>query len=657
MCGFAGFLRPGRGVDAAEAGRLARAMARRLRRRGPDDEGVRVEPEAGFAVGFRRLAVIDLSPAGHQPMVSADGRFVLAYNGEIYNAAELRAAVEEHGGRLRGRSDTEALLEHLAHFGVEATLPRLVGMFAFALFDRERRELVLVRDRIGIKPLYFGRCGEYLFFASEPGALFAHPAFRPEIDREALALYLRFGYVPAPRSIWRGLGKLRPGHLARVDASGEVAVRCWYDLAEVCEAAASPEVFRDEEEALDTFEELLGDAVERRMVADVPLGIFLSGGIDSSLVAALAARRARQPVRTFTIGFEDAAFDESPHAREVARTIGAEHVERACRTADALAIVPRLPGLFDEPFADSSAIPTTLLCRRAREEVTVALAGDGGDELFAGYTRYPDAMRLHARIGALPESLRGPLGGALGRVASSPAVGRLGLGVPGLARLKADERAWKLRDVVDAPPERVMRAVISHHARPERLLPGLREPLEEPWRGGLAPRLADLPERLQLADMLTYLPDDILTKVDRASMGVGLEVRVPLLDHRVVEFVWRLPRHLRMRDGRPKYLLRRLLARHLPEHLFERPKHGFSVPLHDWLRGPLEDWARELATPARLHDAGPFDPDHVRRLFAEHRTGRVDRRFELWNLLCWLDWHRHWVERGTVPQPEEVVAA
>lgn len=657
MCGFAGFLRPGRGVEASEGERLARAMARRLRRRGPDDEAVHVEPEAGFAVGFRRLAVIDLSPAGRQPMVSADGRRVLAFNGEIYSAPELRAAVERGGGRLRGRSDTEALLEHLAMFGLETTLPRLVGMFAFALFDRERRELVLVRDRIGIKPLYFGRSGGHLFFASEPGALFAHPAFVPRVDREALALYLRFGYVPAPRSIWRDIGKLPPGHLARIDASGAIEVRRWYDLVRVCEGAADPRGFRDEDEALDAFEELLGDAVARRMVADVPLGVFLSGGIDSSLVTALAARRARRPVRTFTIGFEDAAFDEAPHAREVARIVGCEHVERVCRIEDARAIVPRLPGLFDEPFADSSAIPTALLCRRAREAVTVALAGDGGDELFAGYTRYSDAMRLHGRLGALPEPLRARLGDALDRVVSSPVMGRLGLGLPGLARLKADERAWKLRDVVDAPPERVMRAVISHHARPERLLPGLREPLEEPWCGGLAPALADLPERLQLADMLTYLPDDILTKVDRASMGVGLEVRVPLLDHRVVEFVWRLPRHLRIRDGRPKYLLRRLLARHLPERLFERPKHGFSVPVHDWLRGPLARWARELATPARLHDAGPFDLAHVRRLFEEHRTGRVDRRFELWNLLCWLDWHRHWVERGAVPQVEETVAA
>jgi asparagine synthase (glutamine-hydrolysing) len=442
----------------------------------------------------------------------------------------------------------------------------------------------------------------------------------------------------------------------RIDREGRDETVCWWDLAAVCEAAADPAPFRDEEEALDAFEELLADAVARRMVADVPLGVFLSGGLDSSLVAALAARRAGAPVRTFTIGFDDPSFDESAYAREVARIIGADHTERTCRVADALAIVPRLAGMFDEPFADSSAIPTSLLCRRAREDVTVALSGDGGDELFAGYTRYADTIRLHRLLANLPAGVRARIGAAFGALAGS-GIAELGLGIPGVARLKPDERAAKLGEVADAVPERIMRAVISHHARPERLLPGLREPLEEPWRGGLAPRLRDLPERLQLADMATYLPDDILNKVDRASMGVGLEVRVPLLDHRVVEFVWRLPPGMRVRDGRPKYLLRRLLARHLPEHLFERPKHGFSVPVHDWLRGPLAGWARELATPERLHAAGPFDARFVRRLFEEHRTGRVDRRFELWNLLSWLAWHRHWIEREQLSSEDAVVAA
>jgi asparagine synthase (glutamine-hydrolysing) len=656
MCGFAGFLRPGRGLVAGEAERVARAMARRLRSRGPDDEDVFVAPEAGFAVGFRRLAVIDLSPAGRQPMVSADGRFVIAYNGEIYNAAELRRELEDAGVRFRGRSDTEVLLEHLARYGVEATLPRLIGMFAFALFDCMSRELVLARDRIGIKPLLWGRVADLLLFASEASALHAHPAFMPEIDREALALYLRFGYVPGPRTIWRGFAKLPPGHYLRVDRDGREELRCWWDLKAVFEAAAEPLPLRDEEEAADAFEALLADAVARRMVADVPLGVFLSGGLDSSLVAALAARRAGAPVRTFTIGFDAAAFDESAYAREVARMIGAEHSERVCRDADALAIVPRLAGMFDEPFADASAIATALLCRRAREDVTVALSGDGGDELFAGYTRYPDTIRIHGLLLSLPARLRRRLGTALGALAESGLI-ELGLTIPGVARLKPDERAAKFGEVADAVPERIMRAVISHHTRPERLIPGLREPLEEPWLGGLAPRLRHLPERLQLADMLTYLPDDILTKVDRASMAVGLEVRVPLLDHRVVEFVWRLPRAMRVRDGQPKQLLRRLLARYLPSHLFDRPKHGFSVPIHDWLRGPLAAWIRELVTVQRLHAAGPFDARYVRRLFEEHRTGRVDRRFELWNLLCWLAWHRHWIEREQPVVEDAVVAA
>lgn len=652
MCGFAGLLRPSRGVDAAEAERLARNMVRRLRHRGPDDEGIWIEAEAGFAVGFRRLAVIDLSPAGHQPMRSPCGRYVLAYNGEIYNAPELRADLEREGVRFVGRSDTEVLLAHLARFGIDATLPRLVGMFAFAFFDRVRRELWLVRDRLGIKPLVYGQIGDQLLFASEIGALFAHPAFAPGVDREALALYLRFGYVPAPRSIYHGIHKLPPGHLVRVDRSGRATLERWWDLERVCEAAAEPAMFRNEEEALDAFEALLADAVAREMVADVPLGIFLSGGIDSSLVAALAARRAGEPVRTFTIGFDDPAFDERPYAREVARIIGAEHSERCLKVEDALAIVPRLAALFDEPFADSSAIPTSLLCRRAREEVTVALSGDGGDELFAGYTRYADTQRILALRGRLPRFLRHWLPPLLERLAEARWAREAAFALPPLGRLKPGDRIAKLCEVMDAPAERVMRAVIAHHARPSRLLVGISEPLEEPWRGGLAPQLGGLPERLQLADMLTYLPDDILTKVDRASMAVGLEVRVPILDHRVVEFVWRLPRELRQRDGKPKHLLRRLLARYLPERLFERRKHGFSVPMHRWLRGPLDGWIRELVTPRRLHDAGPFDPVFVRRLFDEHRSGRVDRRFELWNLLAYLAWFRFRIERPMLPAEE-----
>ena len=639
MCGFAGLLHfdgaPGR--DTSE--RLARAMARTLAHRGPDEEGVFVEEDGRIALGFRRLAVMDPSPAGSQPMASTCGRYVLVFNGEIYNHRELRAELAAAGHVFRGHSDTEVLVETLARHGVEEGLARTSGMFALALWDRRARRLVLARDRFGKKPLYWTRRGDVLLFAREPRAFFRHPLFRPVRDPEALALYLRFGYVPGPRSIFRGVHKLQPGHLLVAEADGTVRLHRWFDLAEEVRRARAEPLDADPQGITDRLHHLLLDAVERRLVADVPVGLFLSGGIDSSLVAACAAARGAE-VPAFTIAFEDAAHDESAHAARVAKALGPSHHVRTCGERELVELVVDLPEVFDEPFADASALPTLLLCRFARERVVVALSGDGGDELFGGYTRYDDTLRLHRRLRYVPRRLRRVAAGTAALL-DADLVRALGERLPALARLRADERARKLREVLGAPPERLMRTIVSHHHDPQSLYRLAREPGDPRWEGGLDRAVPDAAGRLRLLDQLQWLPDDILVKVDRTSMSCGLEVRAPLLDERIVRFAWRLPASTHG-PADAKAPLRRLLFRLLPPALFERPKQGFSPPVHAWLAGPLRELCEELFAPASLRDAGPFDAARVRRLWREHLGGHVDRRFELWNLACYLLWYRRW---------------
>ncbi|PIW30999.1 MAG: asparagine synthase (glutamine-hydrolyzing) [Rhodospirillales bacterium CG15_BIG_FIL_POST_REV_8_21_14_020_66_15] len=642
MCGLTGFLDP-RGTVPLDA--TARAMAATLAHRGPDADGVWADDAAGVALGHRRLSIIDLSPAGAQPMASACGRYVIAYNGEVYNAEDLRRelAAAGHAPNYRGHSDTEVIVEACVRWGVRAAVDRLVGMFAFALWDKETRTLVLARDRLGIKPLYWGEAGGLFLFASELKALHAHPGFRAEVDPAALAAYMRHNYVPAPACIYKGVFKLEPGCLL-VKRAGEAArIERYWDLRRVArEGQRSPRDLTDAE-AVDEADRLIGDAVKRRMVSDVPLGAFLSGGIDSSTVAALMQAHSDRPVRTFSIGFDVDGFDEAPHAAAVARHLGTDHTELYVDPGQALDVIPRLPEFYDEPFADSSQIPTYLVSALTRRHVTVALSGDGGDEVFAGYTRYAWGDLLRRRTGWLPRPLRRAAACGL-HALSEEAWDRL-LAVLPASRLPSHpgQKVHKLADVLAQPDDMALyRRLITAWRDPSALVPGAQETPTVAWDDGARDDVPAFMECMQMLDSLTYLPDDILTKVDRASMAVSLEARVPLLDHRVVEFAWSLPRRLRVRDGQGKWILRRVLDRYVPPALTERPKMGFGIPVDKWLRRPLRDWAEDLLSPQALTEGGLLNPAPVRHAWAEHLAGTRNRTTELWCVLMFQAWRRRW---------------
>lgn len=644
MCGFAGFF----GMNPpGQPESVLRAMADALQHRGPDDSGVWFDARAGIGFGHRRLAIVDLTPAGHQPMVSPCGRYVLAYNGEIYNHPDLRAELEAEGGAFawRGHSDTETLLAALRHWGVEGALRRVNGMFAFALWDAWERTLVLARDRIGEKPLYYGRCGETFLFGSELKALRAHPAWQGEVDRDALAAFLRFGYVPAPCSIFRGVKKLPPAHYVVVRDGGRVAgePRCYWDLARVAEEGERA-ARGDARELQEELEALLRDAVRRRMMSDVPLGAFLSGGYDSTAVTALMQAQGDRPVRTFSIGFHEEAFDEARHAKAVARHLGTEHTELYVTPAEALAVIPKLPEIYDEPFADSSQIPTYLVSALARRHVTVALSGDGGDELFCGYTRYTLGYRVWRVLRRLPLALRRALAEVLRRLPGRALDAAQRHLLPRRLRLPAlGDRLPKLAAVLEHRDGAAFyRSLVSHWKQPEAVVPGAREPVTVLDAHGCRPRLPDFRAEMMWLDQMTYLPDDILTKVDRASMAVSLEARVPLLDHRVVEFAWRVPMALKYRDGQGKWLLRQVVYRYVPRELMERPKMGFGVPIEEWLRGPLREWAEELLAEKRLREEGFFDPVPIRRMWAEHLSGARRWHYYLWDVLMFQAWLARW---------------
>ena len=653
MCGLAGSWEPRGGRGGDELNRIARAMAALIESRGPDDRGEWSDPDPGIALGFRRLAILDLSPRGRQPMVSASGGLVIAYNGEIYNFPELRAELESSGVSFRGESDTEVLLEACATWGLERTLGRCIGMFALALWDRASRRLHLVRDRLGIKPLYWARTpAGGLLFASQPKCFGAHPDWRPAVDRTALAEYLRHGYVNAPRCIYRGAFQVRPGCVLTLDARGEAHEHRYWDAAAVVREGATGRRERpDDEEAVERLDGLLRDAVARRMVADVPLGAFLSGGTDSSTVVALMQAQSTRRVRTFSIGFNERRFDEAVHARAVARHLGTDHTELYFEVDDALDLVPTLAERYDEPFADSSQLPTLLVSELARRHVTVALSGDGGDELFAGYNR-------HALAGALRRLYAGAPGWArkaAARMLTSlrpHAWNRLSGAIPERIRPRLlGDKVHMLAEVISLDRhEDVYPRLISHWALDAELVPG-----EGPGAGRLDPAgfdagLENDVERMQLMDLLTYLPGDILAKVDRASMAWSLEARVPLLDHRVVEEAWNLPPDLKIRSGETKWILRRVLERYVPRSLFDRPKMGFAAPIDRWLRGPLREWAADLLDPRALREDGLFNVDLVRRHWDEHQAGTRNRQYPLWTVLMAQAWRRRWLSSPTRPE-------
>ena len=642
MCGVSGILAarpPGAGVLAAQA----RAMADVLRHRGPDAGEVWADDAAGIALGHRRLSIVDLSPAGAQPMVSSDGRFVVSYNGEIYNADELRPELIAKGRVFRGHCDTEILVEGAAVWGVEAMVQRLIGMFAIALWDRQERALYLIRDRIGIKPMYWTEANGALIFGSELKALRAYPDFHPALDRDAIAAYLRFAYVPSSLGIYRGVKQLAPGTMLVARAGKPPEIRPFWSLEEVARAGQANRFTGSEAEAAEALDALLTDAVSRRMIADVPLGAFLSGGIDSSTVLALMQKSSTIPVRSFSIGFHEKQFDEARHAAAVAKHLGTDHTELYVSPEHALAVIPRLPEMYDEPFADSSQIPTFLVAEMTRKHVTVALSGDGGDEMFAGYNRYFRADKVRLVLDTVPAAARGMAASLIGRV--SPAtLSALGDKVPERWRInQLGDRLHKLAGVLGGTNEDFYRLLVSQWANPDDIVIGGAEPKGLLWDERVKSLVPDPVERMQYLDTLTYLPDDILTKVDRASMAVSLEARVPLLDHRVVEFSWRLPPALKAAGGEGKKLLRRVLDRYVPKALIDRPKMGFGVPIDTWLRGPLRDWAENLLDEKRLAADGIFHAAPIRRKWQEHLAGTRNWQYPLWSVLMFQAWKERWL--------------
>ncbi len=640
MCGLAGFLTPG-GEPTAMAAQ-ARRCADAIGHRGPDAADVWVDAEAGLALGHRRLAILDLSPHGHQPMASHCGRYVVAYNGEIYNFRALRAALEAEGERFRGHSDTEVLLQAVVRWGLPRTLEQANGMFAFALWDRRERVLTLGRDRFGQKPLYYGRCGRTVLFGSELKALRAHPAFDAAVDRGALTLFLRHGYVPAPYTIFEGIAKLPAGSTVVITSDGRIQEpRPYWSAAAVADAARAEPFRGTPDEAVDELEALLGDAVGQCMVSDVSLGAFLSGGIDSSTVVALMQAQSSRPVRTFSIGFDVPGFDEAAHAKAVAAHLGTEHVELYVTEADAQAVIPRLPTIYDEPFADSSQIPTFLVCELARRHVTVGLSGDGGDELFCGYNRYGQGFAMARRLGWLPRRLRSLGAGAMTAVPPAAYDRMMATLVPRRGRIpQFGDKMHKLADIVDAPQWQAMyNRMTSLWQDPARVVIGGHEPPTLQADGANWPPLDGPVHQMMLLDTRTYLPDDILVKVDRAAMAVGLEGRMPLLDHRVFAFAWRLPLAMKTLNGQSKWPLRQVLYRHVPRELVERPKMGFGVPIRDWLRGDLREWAEDLLSAPALAAGGMFDAAEVRRRWTEHLGGRRNWQHQLWCVLMFQAWH------------------
>ena len=663
MCGIAGLLVPGSGnADGISA--ILQNMTRSLAHRGPDAEGFWTEGEV--ALGHRRLSILDLSDAGAQPMRSESGRYVIVFNGEIYNHLDMRRDIAADGAApdWRGHSDTETLLAGIEHWGLDETLQRAKGMFALALWDRSKKRFSLARDRMGEKPLYWGWAGQTLVFGSELKALRAHPDCPRGVCRDALAQYLRFMYVPAPRSIHPGLYKLEPGTILTVDGAppstppeepirpaghhGSISIRRYWDLNAEIEAGAQNQI-EDEGDAVAALGEVLGKAVQRHMISDVPLGAFLSGGVDSSAIVALMQAQNARPVQTFTIGFDEAAFDESPYAAAVANHLGTEHTKLRVTDADARDVIPHLPDLYDEPFADSSQIPMHLVCRAARQNVVVALSGDGGDELFGGYSRYFFGPKVWGQFKLLPHPLRQGLGKVIRSVplsvwdAGGSSYNRLRSGSNGISRL--GDKAHRLGDLLRTvkSTDDLYRSLVSQWSIQAESMPGISEDPTSQLDDPLPESGVDHPAmQMMVQDMRSYLPDDILCKVDRAAMGVSLETRTPFLDPDVIALSTRLPMAMKIRDGQGKWALRQVLYQHVPREIIERPKAGFAIPIGIWLSGPLRDWAEELLSHERLAKDGFFDPEIIRKTWAEHLSGRRDWSARLWTILMFQAWYAQW---------------
>jgi len=657
MCGITGIFGS---LRKEELENSVHRMSQSLIHRGPDDKGAWINKKDGVALAHQRLSIIDLSSAGHQPMTSSCGRFVVVFNGEIYNYLQLKEKLNnsKYKQSWKGYSDTEILVSAFSQWGIEKTLNQLTGMFAIAVWDLKSKKLYLIRDRFGEKPLYYGWSNGVFLFGSELKALRAYKGFDNVIDKNVLSLYMQYMYVPSPYSIFKDIYKLEPGCILQIDEKGlfqspkeapfapfnsqGVSIKQWYSLSDIAKSGQK-NLIKDEGEAIELLEKTLLESVRSQLITDVPLGAFLSGGVDSSIIVSLMQQLSDHPVKTFTIGFEESAFNEAIYAKEVAKHLGTDHHELYVTANDAYKVIPSLPTLYDEPFADSSQIPTYLVSKLARQHITVSLSGDAGDELFGGYNRYLWGDRIWSRVKWMPQSLRRTLGSSIQKLPPSvwDKVGSLLPNQYGVASMgdKAHRMAHRLKTVNSS--DEMYFSLVTEGYREEDLVINDRLILETKLNNcNIVSGISESEQRMMLWDSLTYLPDDILTKVDRAAMGVSLETRIPFLDHRVAELAWRLPLDMKIKNGEGKWPLRQVLYKHVPKELIERPKAGFAIPVGQWIRGPLREWADSLLDETRIQHDGYFDPKLVSQLWEQHLSGRYDWTPRLWAILmfqAWLD--------------------
>ena len=637
MCGILGYM----SSPSAVSEQLCEKMLSKIIHRGPDDFGVWIDQDAGIALGHRRLSIQDLSPLGHQPMESMSGRYVIVFNGEVYNFKVLQAELESVGYAFRGHSDTEIMLACIEEWGVEQALVKFVGMFAFALWDKKEGILTLARDRLGEKPLYYGFQGNTFLFGSELKALKVHPDWQGEINRDALSLYMRHNYIPAPYSMYKEISKLVPGTYIQLKGGGASELKVYWSAKGVAEQGVKDPLYLSDDEAVSSLDKLLRETISEKMIADVPLGAFLSGGIDSSAVVAIMQQESYRKVKTFSIGFHEKGYNEAEHAKAVAAHLGTDHTEMYVTAEQAMDVIPKLPMMYDEPFSDSSQIPTFLVSDMTKQHVTVALSGDGGDELFAGYNRYFLGQSLWNKLSKVPKSLRGLVASSITAVSPSAwdRLGSIGGYVIPSIRERTGDKLHKLAGILGVQSSEEMYCrLISHWHDPASLVLGGQElptVLTEP---ALCADLDDFTQRMQFLDAVSYLPDDILTKVDRAGMAVSLETRIPFLDHRLFEFAWRIPMHQKVRDGHGKWLLRQVLYQYVPQSLIDRPKMGFGIPIDQWLRTSLRDWAEALLDEKRLEREGFFNVRLVRKKWSEHLSGERNWQYHLWDVLMFQAW-------------------
>ena len=648
MCGIVGFWKPSGYPAGIEIENDIKAMTDSLIHRGPDDSGYYVDKKSSLALGHRRLAIIDLTNAGHQPMESFSGRFVIVYNGEIYNFGEIKEEIlKDRNIAFRGNSDTEVILAAVEIWGIEKTLKKLNGMFAFALWDKKEKKLFLARDRIGIKPLYYGVNNGIFFFASELKAIRKNPHFKPALNMEAVSSYFRLNYIPTPFSVYEGIFKLKPGKYLSVNDKLEIKRITYWSAEEITVSGQKNRINATEEDVILQLEHLLKDSVKKRMIADVPLGAFLSGGIDSSTVVALMQAQSSIPVKTFTIGFYEEGYNEAQFAKDVAKHLGTDHTELYVTPKEAMDVIPKLADMYDEPFADASQIPTFLVSQLTRKYVTVSLSGDGGDELFGGYNRYFWATRIHKKIRAMPffarkwatKIMRGISAERWDRL-----FGAIEFLIPKSYRVELyGDKLHKVAEILNSKSlDEIYKRLISSWKEPA-VFTGTGEPKLVFDDVKFQKLIPNFQERIMFFDLVTYLVDDILVKVDRASMAVSLEARVPLLDHRVVEYSKRLPLEYKIRNGQGKWILRQVLYRYVPKELIERPKMGFGVPIDKWLRGPLKEWAEDLLHPKKLKESGIVDPDPIVEKWHQHLSAKGNWQYYLWNILMYQSWFEKWM--------------